>query len=420
MKFFAYVVRIMRLPLIVHRSGKMLILLLALVALAGCGRGSNTGGAGGPPRSGGPPGAAMPPTEVSVVTVTPEAVTLTPELPGRVNAVREAEVRARATGILLKRLFEEGAEVTTDQVLFEIDPAPLQASYDSAKASLAKAEANREQAQAKAKRNEVLIKVNGVSQQAYEDARSSALQSEADVLAAKAALETAALNLGYTKVTAPISGRIGKALITEGALASASEATKMAVIRQLDPIYVDFTQSSAELLKLRRSLELEKLQDVAKKEVKIMLVLEDGTTYAQTGRLVFQDVSVDENTGSVLLRAGFPNPEKLLLPGMYVRTRLEVVQPDAITVLQRAVSRAASGQASVWVVNAQNVVEQRAIQTGSISGDKWIVSSGLNAGDRVVVEGLQKVRAGATVKVVPFQAGNINTPMKPSAATVNP
>lgn len=362
----------------------------------------------------------MPPTEVSVVTVTPEAVTVTTELPGRVNAVREAEVRARATGILLKRLFDEGADVTADQVLLEIDPAPLQASYDSAKASLAKAEANREQAQAKAKRSDVLIKVNGVSQQAYEDARASALQSEADVLAAKAALETAALNLGYTKVTAPISGRIGKALITEGALASASEATKMAVIRQLDPIYVDFTQSSAELLKLRRSLELEKLQDVTKKEVKIILVLEDGTIYAQTGRLVFQDISVDENTGSVLLRAEFPNPGKLLLPGMYVRTRLEVVQPDAITVLQRAVSRAASGQASVWVVNAQNVVEQRAIQIGSISGDKWIVSSGLNAGDRVVVEGLQKVRAGATVKVVPFQAGNTNTPMKSSAETGNP
>ena len=414
MKFLTYVVQNLLLTLKVHRSGTMWLLFLALVTLTGCGRSPNTHGPGGSP------GAAMPPTEVGVVTVTPDVVTITTELPGRVNAVREAEVRARATGILLRRLFEEGTNVTADQVLFEIDPAPLQASYDSAKASLAKADATREQAQAKAKRNEALVKINGVSQQAYEDARASALQSEADALAAKAALETAALNLGYTKVTAPISGRIGKALITEGALASASEATKMAVIRQLDPIYADFTQSSADLLKLRRSLESAKTPGVSKKEVKITLVLEDGTTYAETGRLVFQDVSVNENTGSVLLRAEFPNPEKLLLPGMYVRTRLEVVQPEAITVPQRAVSRDASGQASVLVVNAQNLAERRAIQTSSISGDKWIVSSGLNAGDRVIVEGLQKVRAGAPVTAVPFQTGNTNPPIKSLAATANP
>jgi membrane fusion protein (multidrug efflux system) len=414
MKFLTYIGPNLRLALKVHKLGTMPLLFLALVTLIGCGRSPNTGGAGGSP------GAARPPTEVSVVTVAPEVVTITTELPGRVNAVREAEVRARATGILLKRLFEEGADVKADQVLFEIDPAPLQASYDSAKASLAKAEATREQAQAKAKRNEALVKINGVSQQAYEDARASALQSEADVLAAKAALETAALNLGYTKVTAAISGRIGKALITEGALASASEATKMSVIRQLDPIYVDFTQSSSELLKLRRSLESGKMRGVSKNEVKIGLLLEDGTAYAETGRLVFQDVAVDANTGSVLLRAEFPNPEKLLLPGMYVRARLAVVQPEAISVPQRAVSRDASGQASAWVVNAQNVVEERTIQTSSISGDKWIVSSGLNAGDRVIVEGLQKVRAGASVTVVPSQTGNTNTPMKASAATANP
>lgn len=401
----------MLLTLKVHQFGTMPLLCLALAAVTGCGRGSNTGGAGGPPGAGGSPGAAMPPTEVSVVTVIPGEVTVTTELPGRVNAVREAEVRARATGILLKRLFEEGADVTTDQALFEIDPAPLQASYDSAKAGLAKAEATLEQAQAKARRNEALVKVNGVSQQAYEDARASALQSEADVLAAKAALETAALNLGYTKVTAPISGRIGKALITEGALASASDATKMAVIRQLDPIYVDFTQSSAEMLKLRRSLESGKIQGVSPKEVKIALLLEDGTTYAETGRLVFSDISVDENTGSVTLRGEFPNPEEILLPGMFVRGRVEVaVETQAITVPQRGVSRDTGGQASVLVVNARNQVEQRSIQTGSVSGDKWIVSSGLNAGDRVIVEGLQKVRAGATVVAVPFQAGDAGAP----------
>ena len=353
----------------------------------------------------------MPPTEVGVVTVAPEPVTVTTELPGRVNAMRVAEVRARATGILLKRLFEEGADVKGDQTLFEIDPAPLQASYDSAKANLAKAEATAEQAAAKAKRNEALVKVNGVSQQAYEDAKASALQSAADVLAAKAALETAALNLGYTKVTAPISGRIGKALITEGALASASDATKMAVIHQLDPIYVDFTQSSAEMLKLRRSLESGKMQGVSSKEVKITLLLEDGTTYAETGRLVFSDISVDENTGSVTLRGQFPNPDKILLPGMFVRGRVEVaVENQAIAIPQRGVARDAGGQASVLVVNAQNQVEQRAIQTRSVSGDKWTVSSGLRAGDRVIVEGLQKVRPGATVVAVPFQAANIGAP----------
>jgi membrane fusion protein (multidrug efflux system) len=387
------------------KTGVAVIVLcgLALGAVTGCGRGPTAGPAGEPPGAG-MPGAGMPPTEVSVVTVTPGAVTLTTELPGRVVAVREAEVRARATGILLKRRFTEGADVTADQVLFEIDPAPLQASYDSAQASLAKAEATLEQARAKAKRNEGLVKINGVSQQAYEDARASARQSEADVLAAQAALETAALNLGYTRVSAPISGRIGRALITEGALASASDATKMAVIRQLDPIYVDFTQSSAEMLKLRRSLESGQRRGVDPKAVGIALLLEDGTTYAAMGRLVFSDISVDENTGSVTLRGEFPNPDKILLPGLFVRGRVEVaVETRALTVPQRGVARDASGQASVLVVNAQNQVEQRPIQTSGVSGDQWIVSRGLNAGDRVIVEGLQKVRAGATVVAVPFQ-----------------
>jgi membrane fusion protein (multidrug efflux system) len=410
MKLLTYVIQKKLLTLKFHQFGTMLLLFLALVTLIGCGRSPNIGGAGG----------AMPPTEVGVVTIAPENAALTVVLPGRVSAMRVAEVRARATGILLKRLFEEGADVTANQVLFEIDPAPLQASYDSVKASVAKAKATAEQAQAKAKRNETLVKVNGVSQQAYEDARANALQSEADVLAANAALETAALNLSYTKVTAPISGRIGKALITEGALASASEATKMAVIHQLDPIYVDFTQSSAEMLKLRRSLESGKLQGVSTKEVKIALLLEDGITYAETGRLVFSDISVDENTGSVTLRGEFPNPEKILLPGTFVRGRVEVaVENQAITVPQRGVMRDANGQASVLVVNAQNQVEQRSIQTGSVSGDKWIVSSGLNAGDQVIVEGLQKVRAGATVVTVPFQAGNTNTPSVSAPATTH-
>lgn len=380
-----------------RRHGLKLAFPLLLAFVAGCGRESSG-------KAGGPPGGNQGPVEVSVITIAPEKTVLSVELPGRVSAVREAEVRARVTGILLKRLFEEGAEVQAGQVLFEIDPAPLQASYDSAKASLAKAEATREQAQAKARRNEILVKSNGVSQQAYEEAKASALQSEAEVLAAKAALDQAALDLGYTKVTAPISGRIGKALVTEGTLASASEATKMAVIRQLDPIYADFTQSSAEMLKLRRSLESGRLQNVSN-EVNITLVLEDGSIYSQPGRLLFRDFAVDEKTSSVTMRGEFPNSDKLLLPGMFVRGRIEVgVESDALTVPQRAVSRDSKGQASVLVVNAQNVVEQREIKTGSIAGDKWIVNGGLAAGDRVIMEGLQKVRAGSTVTTVPFQS----------------
>jgi membrane fusion protein (multidrug efflux system) len=361
-----------------RRHGLKLAFPLLLAFVAGCGRESSG-------KAGGPPGGNQGPVEVSVITIAPEKTVLSVELPGRVSAVREAEVRARVTGILLKRLFEEGAEVQAGQVLFEIDPAPLQASYDSAKASLAKAEATREQAQAKARRNEILVKSNGVSQQAYEEAKASALQSEAEVLAAKAALDQAALDLGYTKVTAPISGRIGKALVTEGTLASASEATKMAVIRQLDPIYADFTQSSAEMLKLRRSLESGRLQNVSN-EVNITLVLEDGSIYSQPGRLLFRDFAVDEKTSSVTMRGEFPNSDKLLLPGMFVRGRIEVgVESDALTVPQRAVSRDSKGQASVLVVNAQNVVEQREIKTGSIAGDKWIVNGGLAAGDRVIM-----------------------------------
>lgn len=338
------------------------------------------------------------------MTVAFEAAATTSELPGRVSAVRVAEVRARATGILLRRLFDEGAEVKADQVLFEIDPAPLQASHDSAKASLAKAQATLEQARAKAKRNETLLKINGVSQQAYEDAKASALQSDADVQAATAALETARLNLGYAKVTAPISGRIGKALITEGALASASEATKMAVIQQLDPVYVDFTQSSADLLKLRRTRPSGREPDHSGKDVRITLVLEDGATYGETGRLVFADASVDESTGSVTVRGEFRNSERLLLPGMFVRGRIVLTEESqTLVVPQRGVSRDTTGQASVLIVNAQNQVEQRAIQTDAASGDRWIVTSGLTGGERVIVEGLQKVRVGSTVNPVPFK-----------------
>jgi membrane fusion protein (multidrug efflux system) len=394
-------------------TARNLCLCLALAALAGCGRGGGAAGPGGMP--GGMPGANAGPVEVGVVTIAAEDTKLTLDVPARINPVRVAQVRARVTGIVQKRLFDEGAEVRTNQVLFEIDPAPSQAAYDSAKAALARAGASREQAQAQAKRDEALVKINGVSQQAYETAKASALEAEADVLAAKAALETAALNLGYTEVTAPIAGRIGQALVTEGALVSASEATEMAVIRQLDPIYADATVSGAELLRLQQALEAGGRSDGLTNEFAISLVREDGTVFSHTGKLVFQDAAMDETTGSVMIRAEFPNPEKQLLPGMFVRARLEVTQPRTLTVPQRAVARDANGQTSVQLVNAKNQVEPRLIQTGSVWADKWTVRGGLQAGDTVIVEGLQKVRPGADVKTVPF-APAISTPKAGTAA----
>jgi membrane fusion protein (multidrug efflux system) len=365
------------------------------------------GSFGGAPANAGP-------VDVSVVTVTPTNLTVTTELPGRVTAERVAQVRARATGILLKRLFDEGAEVTNDQVLFQIDPALLQASYDNAQATLAKAQATLAGAQNTARRDETLVKVKGVSQQAYEDAIATEKEDQAEVLADQASLETATLNLGYARVTAPITGRIGKALVTEGALASASDATEMAVIQQLDPIFVDFTQSSADQLRLRRALAAAG-GEAGGKGARITLVLEDGTVYPATGRLAFSDVTVNETTGSVTVRGEFSNPDKLLLPGMFVRGRIETgTQPQAISVPQRGVSRDASGQASVLLVNAQNQVEQRNIQTSSAAGDQWVVTSGLTGGERVIVEGLQKVRPGVTVNAVPFAT---ETPRAAATAT---
>jgi membrane fusion protein (multidrug efflux system) len=382
------------LPLPLHPR---LAVVMAAALLAGCGRGPNSGAPAGAPAGAG----AMPPTEVGVVSISTQSLPLAAELPGRVNAERMAEVRARATGILLKRLFDEGAEVQADQLLFQIDPAPLQAAYDSAKAALDRAEATLEEAQSKARRNEALLKINGVSRQAYEDAKAAAAQSVADAEAAKAALEMASLNLGYTKVTAPIAGRIGKAMVTEGALVSAAEATKLAVVQQLDPIYVDFTQASAEALRTRRALEAGLKKGA---QARVTLLLEDGTAYPHQGRFVFSDISVDETTGSVILRAEFPNPDRLLLPGAFVRGRVEAaVDTEAITVPQRAVSRDPSGQASVLLVNASNQVEPRLIQTDAALGDRWVVRGGLTAGERVIVEGLQKVRPGMTVVPTPFQ-----------------
>ena len=317
--------------------------------------------------------------------------------------MREAQVRARATGILLKRLFEEGSNVKEGQVLFQIDPLPLQASLNSAKASLAKAEAALKESKAKAARYEELVKINAISKLVYDEAVATLGQNEADLLFAKAAVQTAELNLGYAQVIAPISGRIGKALVTEGALVSATDATPLAMIRQLDPVYFDFTQSSTEVLRLKRAMESGTLQSFAPGEAKITLMLEDGTLYSHSGKLLFSDIAVDPTTGMITLGAEIPNPENLLMPGLFARAQIiEGVTPAAITIPQRTITRGAGGTSSVLVVNNQNKVELRNIETDRTVGTKVIVAKGLKPGERIIVEGSQKAPPGSVVKPVPF------------------
>ena len=349
-------------------------------------------------------GILQPPTpEVGVVTVSAQSLPVTTELPGRIDAVRVAQVRARATGILLKRLFTEGSEVKEGDVLFQIDPAPLKAAYDSAQASLAKAQAVLTQAQAKADRYKALVAINAVSKQDYDDALAASLQAKADVESAKAAVETAFLNLGYASVTAPITGKIGEAMVTEGALVSQSDATQLAMIQQLDPIYFDFTQSSTDVLKLKQSFDSGQLQKVAPDEAKVTLLLDDGTTYQYPGKLLFSDITVDPSTGMITLRAEFPNTDHILLPGMFARVQLEqAVDQDAISVPQRAVTLGGNGSATVMIVTPDNKVEARTIKLGSAIEDKWTVTDGLKAGDTVIVEGLQKIKPGTAVKTIPF------------------
>jgi len=350
---------------------------------------------------------ARPPAEVSVVTVAAESVNRTTELPGRIHPMREAQVCARATGILLKRLFEEGSNVKAGQVLFEIDPAPLEASLASAKAALAKAEATLKEAQATMTRYNELAKTDVISKQDYDQAVAALGQDEAELLAGKAAVQTAELNLSYTSVTAPISGRIGKALVTEGTLVSATEATQLAVIRQLDPVYFDFTQSSTEVLRFKRELAAGSIQSVAPGAARVTLILEDGTVYQPEGKLLFSDVAVDPTTGMITLRAEVPNPEDLLLPGMFARAQIvEGVNPNALTIPQRTIIRGASGASTVLVVDDANKVELRNIEIERTVGTKVVVSKGLKAGERIIVEGSQKAPPGSVVRPVPFTAAS--------------
>ena len=353
-----------------------------------------------------PPGGGMPPPEVAVITIAEQEVALQTELPGRVEPIRVAQVRARVNGVVLKRLFREGSEVKAGQALFKIDPAPYQASYESAVASLARAQANLTQATAQAERYKPLVEANAVSKQDYVNTIAAQKQAEADVAAGKAAVASARINLGYATVTSPISGRIGRALVTEGALVSAAEATQLAVVQQISTVYVNFTQSNAELLRLRRAVQSGQLQSTGDGAVPVRVVLDDGTELSRPGRLLFSDLSVDSTTGQITLRAEVPNPDNLLLPGQYVRVRLsQATLPAGIVVPQQAVTRGSQGD-SVIVVGPDGKPAPRQVKLGTLVDGGWIVQDGLKPGEQVIVEGFQKMMVpGAPVKPVPWTRG---------------
>jgi membrane fusion protein (multidrug efflux system) len=364
---------------------------LSLVVLAGC-----TDTSGSTPGKG--PAA---PVEVAIVTVVPTTVTLTTELPGRVAARRVAEVRSRVDGIVEARLFTEGSDVKEGDELYRIEAAAYLATLAAAKANLARAEATRTSARLTAERDEALLKSKVVSLEIQEASAAALLAANAEVAANRAAVKAAQIDVEYTKVTAPIAGRIGRSEVTEGAYVQRSTATRMATIQQLDTVYVDITQSAAELLRLRRAIESDRLKRGASAG-QLTLILEDGHEYEQTGTLEFADVSVDESTGSVSLRAVFANPEGVLLPGMFVRARVEQgTDPAALLVPQRGVTRDSKGQATALVVGPDNRVERRELVADRAIGSSWLVTRGLVEGDRVIVDGVQKVRPGDEVTVVP-------------------
>lgn len=347
----------------------------------------------------------MPLAEVGVVTVNPAEVGLVTELPGRLEASRVAQVRARAAGILQKRLFREGSDVKAGQALFEIDASPYKATYASAQASLAKAEANLMQAAAQAERYKPLAEAKAISQQDYVNAQAAKKQAEADVAISKAAVQTAGINMNYAMVTAPISGRIGRSLVTEGALVGQGEATQLAVVQQIDPMYVNFTQSAAEVMKLRQAIKDGQIKRAdGSSAASVRIVLEDGSEYARPGKLLFSDLTVDATTGQITLRAEVPNPGAALLPGLYVRVRLEQAKAsNAITLPQQAVTRSPQGD-SVMVVGADGKVSPRPVKVGGQQSGQWVILDGLKTGEQVMVDGFQKLRGNAPVKPVPWQA----------------
>ncbi|MEQ1409422.1 efflux RND transporter periplasmic adaptor subunit [Neorhizobium sp. Rsf11] len=357
-----------------------------------------------------------PAAEVGVVTVAAETLPITNELPGRIAPTRLAEVRPRVSGIVVERVFEQGSLVKEGDVLYRIDQAPFQVQVDSAEATLKRAQAAQLQARQTADRQQQLRRNNVASQQEYDNAIAQLAQADAEVAIAEAGLASARLSLQYSQVTAPISGRIGRALITEGALVSTNSSENLATIQQLDPIYADFTQPAADLIRLRKALQDGQLM-TGPNEAEVKLILDDGTPYDVPGRLLFSEAAVDETTGQVTLRGEFPNPNGDLLPGMYVRVQIQQgIASAAIAVPQQAVQRDAGGQASVLIVNAENTVEQRRVNVGRSVNDRWVITQGLKTGDRVLAEGFQKTAPGAKVAPepwVPPQVANAAAPAIP-------
>ena len=387
------------------RTGLACALAAGLLgAIAGC-SGSSASSSSAPPQG-------APAAQVSVVTVQPQNQPVTTELSGRTRARLSAEIRPQVGGIVQQRLFEEGALVKAGQVLYQLDPATYKAAYASAQASVAKAEATVNAAKVTARRNAELAKIEAVSQQTSEDSQATLQQAEADLGVARAALDTARINLGFTRITAPIAGRIEASTVTPGALVTASQTTALTTVQHLDPIHVDVTQSTTELLRLQRELAAGTLKSGGEKgergEASVKLLLEDGTAYAHAGRLQFSSVTVSESTGAVTLRILVPNPERTLLPGMYVRAVLEEgVAEQALLVPQQGVTRTASGDASALVVTADNKVEKRALKVSRAVGNRWQVTEGLKAGERVIVEGSLRVKPGDTVKPVAADATTV-------------
>ena len=391
-----------RAPRLTHAS---VAVLAALLVLAGCG---DKAPQGGPP----------PPPEVGVVTVAQKTLDVPTELPGRVEAARVAQVRARVTGIVQKRLFAEGSDVKAGDVLFQIDPAPYKAAIDSAKASLAKAQANEQQASGLLTRYKPLREANAISQQDFVNATSSAAQASADVAAAKAAVQTAQLNLDYATVTAPISGRIGQALVTEGALVTSTEATQLALIQQVDQVYVNFAQPVSDITRLRKAFASGKSKALGL-TIPVRIALDDGSELPQQGKLLFSDLTVDQTSGQVNVRAKVANPDGALMPGLYVRGRIAQQQVDSAVLLpQQAVQRTTQND-TVMVVGADGKPSVRVVKLGGNEGGNWIVLDGLKPGEQVIVDGFQKIRPGGTVKPVAWSANAPTAAAAPASASAS-
>ena len=374
-------------------TAAVLLSVIILAVLGGC--------------SAGDPAPEVATPKVTVLTVQPKSQVLTTELAGRTQAFMVAEIRPQVGGIVQQRLFVEGAEVKVGQALYQLDAAPYKATLAQADATLSKSRATLKSAQTTATRNAQLVKIDAISQQTYEDSQATLLTATADVQVAQADVDTARINLGYTRISSPVAGRIEISTVTPGALVVADQDTALTTVQQLDPIYVDVTQSTSELLGLKRDLASGVLQANSDGEARISLKLDDGSTYNQEGRLKFSGVSVNQSTGTVTLRAVFANPDHLLLPGMYVRGELEQARDDqAILVPQKAVTRSASGVTSVLLV-VDGKVEQRVITVNRTVGNQWWVTAGLQAGDQVIVEGGQKVRVGAVVQTQAVDAGTL-------------